>query len=311
MVFMGTPDLAAHVLVRLAESQANNFRIVGVVTRPDRPRDRGLRLEISEVAAAAMRLNLPILKPVKIRNADFLAQLGALTPDLLVIAAYGRILPDSILAAARLMPINLHASLLPRYRGAAPVESAILAGDKETGVTIMRVTSRMDSGPILLQRPIPIAPEDTQASLKMKLAELGASALLDAIGRLGRDNMIERAQDESQATYTSPIKKEDAIIDWRAGAVQIERMTRAYDPWPIARTTLGHEALLVYRASAGNQETDDAEPGTIVSLSSNPIVRCGRGRLILLEVQAPGRRRMSAADFMRGRRIAAGQRLGI
>src|ERR1700680_2033733 len=182
IVFMGTPALAAHILDRLADAAAPDsatpgFEIAGVVTRPDQPRGRGLRLEPSEVGAVAERRGLPVLKPAKIRTAEFLAELRALNPDLLVVAAYGRILPDPVLAAARIMPINVHASLLPRHRGASPVEGAILAGDSESGVTIMRVTSKMDAGPILLARAIPIAPGETQGTLKEKLADLGAAAL--------------------------------------------------------------------------------------------------------------------------------------
>src|SRR5512142_3252528 len=179
IVFMGTPALAAHILERLADacgtaagagSVNTGFEIAGVVTRPDQPRGRGLKLEPSEVAVVAAQRGLSVLKPAKIRAAEFLAELSALNPDLLVVAAYGRILPDPVLAAARIMPINVHASLLPRHRGASPVEDAILCGDAESGVTIMRITERMDAGPILLQRRIELAPGETQGSLKEKIA---------------------------------------------------------------------------------------------------------------------------------------------
>lgn len=196
IVFMGTPALAAHILERLADAsdrgvESAGIEIVGVVTRPDQPRGRGLRLEPSEAGAVAERRGLPVLKPSKIRTAEFLAELSALDPDLLVVAAYGRILPDPVLAAARIMPINVHASLLPRHRGASPVEGAILAGDKETGITIMRVTARMDAGPILLVRAIPIAPDETQGTLKNKLAELGAVALLEALEKISHGQLVE------------------------------------------------------------------------------------------------------------------------
>ncbi len=310
IVFMGTPPLAAHILNRLLDAQGALLRVVGVVTQPDQPRDRGLRSEPSAVAAAAQAHNLPILKPAKIRTPEFRAELAALEPDLIVVAAYGRILPDPVLAVARLMPINVHASLLPRHRGASPVEGALLAGDRETGVTIMRITSQMDAGPMLLARTLPIAPDDTQASLKAKLAELGAAALLDAIDAIARGEIVETAQDEALATYTRPIEKAHAIIAWDADAAQIERMVRAYDPWPIARTTLRGEPLLVHRAALAEDGGGAAEPGAIVDLKRAPVVQCGRGRLALLEVQAAGRKRMAAADFARGRRIAIGERLG-
>ena len=253
IVFMGTPALAAHILERLAAAARNSatpgFEIAGVVTRPDQPRGRGLRLEPSEVAAVAMRRGLPLLKPAKIRNAEFLAELRTLNPDLLVVAAYGRILPDPVLDAARIMPLNVHASLLPRHRGASPIEGAILAGDAESGVTVMRITSRMDAGPMLLAHAIPITPDETQGTLKEKLAELGAVALIEALEKLQRGQLVETPQDESLATYTSPVSKADAVIDWGADAVRIERMVRAYDPWPVARTRVGGDELLVWRAA--------------------------------------------------------------
>ncbi len=318
IVFMGTPALAAHILERLADAcgpglGSPGFEIAGVVTRPDQPRGRGLRLEPSAVGAVAQRRGLPLLKPARIRTAEFLAELSALNPDLLVVAAYGRILPDPVLEAARVMPLNVHASLLPRHRGASPVEGAILAGDGESGVTIMRITSRMDAGPILLARAIPIASNETQGTLKEKLAELGAAALLEALEKLQQGQLVETPQDESVATYTSPVSKGDAVIEWSADAIRIERMVRAYDPWPAARTRLGGDELVVWRAALDNSAAPGvpgAAPGTIVRLKPDVAVQCGRGRVVLAEVQAAGRKRMGAAEFLRGRRVVPGERLG-
>ncbi len=317
IVFMGTPALAAHILERIVAAAGAGFIVTGVVTRPDQPRKRGLKLEPSEVGAVAARAGLPTLKPRKIRTPEFLAELNSFAPDLLVIAAYGRILPNPVLAAPRLMPINVHASLLPHHRGAAPIEGAILAGDRESGVTIMRVIERMDAGPILLQRAIPLAADETQGTLKEKLAELGAQALLEAIAKFRDGTIAETPQDETLATYTAPIAKEHGLIDWSAGAVQIERMVRAYDPWPVARTTLAGESLLIWRArviagdaAVNHPELADATPGTVIAIKPEPVVKCATGSLALIEVQAPGRRRMAAADFMRGRRLSAGVRLG-
>ena len=210
------------------------------------------------------------------------------------------------------MPLNVHASLLPRHRGAAPIEGAILAGDAESGVTIMRVIEQMDAGPMLLQRSIPLAADETQGSLKDKLADLGAAALIEALRFIGRGSFHATPQDESRATYTVPVKKEDGLVNWASDATTIERMTRAYNPWPVARTSIAGEDLLIWRASviSGSPQSTDALPGTLLTLSPAPVVKCGGGMLALLEVQAPGRRRMSAADFMRGRRAAAGARLG-
>jgi methionyl-tRNA formyltransferase len=311
VIFMGTPALAAHILERLTAAAGPLFKVVAVVTRPDQPRNRGLKLEPSEVGAVAARHGLKTLKPTRIRTPEFLAELKALDPDVLAVAAYGRILPNQVLEAPRLMPINVHASLLPRHRGASPVEEAILAGDAETGVTIMRVTERMDSGAILLQRSIPIAKDDTQGTLKDKLADLGGDALLEALTLLQHGAIRDTPQDENAANYSSPITREHSVIDWEDDAARIERMTRAYDPWPVARTTLAGEDLLVWRASLSDAPpVPDMIAGAIVALKPAPIVKCGSGMLALVEVQAAGRRRMAAADFFRGRRVSVGTRLG-
>src|SRR5271170_5001961 len=291
---MGTPVLAAHILERLVTAAGANFRVVGVVTRPDQPRGRGLGTEPSEVGALAASCAIPTLKPVKIRTLEFLSELKAFEPDLLVVAAYGRILPNSILDLPRIAPINVHASLLPRHRGAAPIEGAILAGDAETGVTIMRIVERMDAGPMYFQRKIPIEANDTQGTLKEKLAELGASAMLEAIELAARGALVETPQDEALATYTAQVEKKDAVIDWTASAVRIERMTRAYDPWPVARTRLGADEVLIWRAAVEDesqwaQPQDESQwggpqdksqwggppcppsvPGTIVSVKPHP-----------------------------------------
>ena len=308
IVFLGTPALAARILERLV-TVGDRFRVVAVVTRPDEARGRGMAMTPSEVAAVAARHQVPTLKPTRIKTLEFLTQLKSYDPDLLVVAAYGRILPPAILDAPRLMPINVHASLLPRHRGASPVEGAILAGDTETGVTIMRVVQEMDAGPMILTRTIPIAPEDTQGTLKEKLAELGATALLEALDLIARGAVTETPQDDSAATYTGQIKKDDAVIDWRHDAESIERLTRAYDPWPVARTTLNGEPLMIWRARVDLMEAAET-PGSVVAMKPVPVVQCGRGQLALLELQAAGRKRMSASDFFNGRRIAVGARLG-
>lgn len=313
IVFMGTPQIAARILQILLTAPPALCRVVAVVTRPDRPRGRGLKLELSEVGSLAETNGIPVLKPTRIRATEFLGQLTSFAPDLLVVAAYGRILPNDVLGAARLMPINVHMSLLPKFRGASPVEGTILAGETETGVTIMRVTERMDAGPILLQWKVSLAGDETQGSLKAKLAELGGAALLETVNLLSRGALKETAQDDDLATYTSPIAKEHAVIDWQSNAARIERTVRAYDPWPVARTRLGQDELLIWRAHVlppRELESATAPTGTLLKLSPGPIVKCGEGLLELLELQAPGRRRMAATDFFRGRRIVEGARLG-
>jgi methionyl-tRNA formyltransferase len=306
---MGTPALAARVLESLIAGGQHDLAVVGVVTRPDQPRKRGLKLEPSEVATVAAQHGIRTLKPVKIRTAEFLDELRSFAPDVIVVAAYGRILPQGVLELA--LPLNVHASLLPRHRGAAPIEGSLLAGDTITGVTIMRVTAQMDAGPIVLQRSIPVADDETQGSLKKKLAVLGADAMLEAFRRLRTDALPEMPQDEKAATYTVPVKKEDSVIDWRSAAVLIERMVRAYNPWPVARTSTGGADLLLWRARVAPPVSGaTAQPGTLVATKPVPVVGCGDGFLELLEVQAPGRRRMPAADFLRGRQLAIGARFG-
>jgi methionyl-tRNA formyltransferase len=313
---MGTPALAAHILERLMMASGANFRVVAVVTRPDQPRGRGLGTEPSEVGALAARRGILTLKPSKIRTPEFLSELKTFEPDLLVVAAYGRILPNSILDVPRIAPLNVHASLLPRNRGAAPIEGAILAGDDQTGVTIMRIIEQMDAGPMYLQRKTPIELNDTQGTLKEKLAELGAVAMLEAIDLAARGKLAETPQDEALATYTAQVEKKDAVIDWTSSAVQIERMTRAYDPWPVARTRLGRDEVLIWRAAVedesqwGGPPRPPFAPGTIVSVKPHLVVQCGTGQLRLLEVQAAGRKRIPAAEFARGKRIEAGARFG-
>ncbi|HLX05433.1 MAG TPA: methionyl-tRNA formyltransferase, partial [Candidatus Binatus sp.] len=194
--------------------------------------------------------------------------------------------------------------------GAAPIEGSILAGDAETGVTIMRIVEQMDAGPMYFQRKIPIEPNDTQGTLKEKLAELGASATLEAIDLAAHDALVETPQDESLATYTSQVEKKNAVVDWTLSAAQIERMTRAYDPWPVARTRLGADEVLIWRVAVENEDGSSDSPGRIVSVKPEPVVQCGTGRLKLVEVQAPGRKRMSAADFLRGKRVEVGARFG-
>jgi methionyl-tRNA formyltransferase len=309
-VYLGTPELAAHILERLITSSGASFEVVGVVTRPDQPRGRGQKAQVSEVGAVAAAREIPLLKPSKIRTPEFLVQLKSFEPDVLVVAAYGRILPNEVLAAPRIMPINVHASLLPRYRGAAPIESAILAGDSHIGVTIMRVIEQMDAGAMLHVRSIPIADDETTGTLKRKLAELGAVALLEALEKLRRGELIETPQDEALATYTKMVSKADALINWNSTAAHIERTTRAYDPWPVARTIFAGSELLIYRARVVPADAIDTA-GAIASLTPNPIVSCGEGALELIEVQAPGRKRMSAAEWARGRRLAVGQKLGV
>ncbi len=307
---MGTPQFAAKPLKRLIIKGGSQWQVVGVVTGPDRPRGRGLEVTPTPVAEVGAASGVPVLKPTSMRDQEFVGQLRALAPDLLVVVAYGKILPKEVLEIPRIMPLNVHASLLPRHRGASPVEAAILAGDTQTGITLIRMTEQMDAGPVLMQVAIPILPGDTQGSLKERLSELAADTLEQALPAIAKGELAEAPQDETQATYCKPIKKQDAWIDWSKDCVYIERMTRAYDPWPVARSRLSGKELLIFRAEALPDQHQAAWPGTVVEVQPEPVVACGQGALKLLEVQLAGKRRVSGGDLVRGRHLQKGQRLG-
>ncbi len=287
--------------------------MVGVLTQPDRPKGRGQQLAASPVKQAALAANLPIAQPHTLKSEEGRAPLVAWNPDLLVVVAYGLILPPVALAIPRLGCVNIHASLLPRWRGAAPIQRAILAGDTETGITIMRMEAGLDTGPMILKHPIPIEPDDSSASLHDRLANLGASTLLQALDCLANETAAAEPQPQVGVTYAAKIEKSESRIDWTARAVEIERRVRAFNPWPIAETLYEGEQLRVLRAKA---EMDDSTrlagqpPGTILLASERAVlVQCGMGRLAIAEVQRPGKRPVSARDFSNTAPLV-GRRLG-
>jgi methionyl-tRNA formyltransferase len=275
--------------------------VVGVLTQPDRPKGRGQQLAASPVKQAALAANLPIAQPLTLKAEEGRAPLLEWKPDVLVVVAYGLILPPAALTIPRLGCVNIHASLLPRWRGAAPIQRAILAGDAETGVTIMQMEAGLDTGPMLLKRAIPIEPEDTGGSLHDRLASLGANAVLEALDRLADGTAVAAPQPEEGVTYAAKLEKAEGRIDWTARAVEIERKVRAFNPWPIAEARYEGEQLRVLRAKAEMDESTrlgGQPPGTILSVSERCIlVQCGMGRLAIFEVQRPGKRPVSARDF--------------
>ena len=286
--------------------------VVGVLTQPDRPKGRGQQLAASPVKAAAVAAGLSVAQPLTLKTEEGRQPLFAWNPDVLVVVAYGLILPAAALTIPRLGCVNIHASLLPRWRGAAPIQRAILAGDQETGITIMQMDAGLDTGPMLLRRSIRIEATDSGGSLHDRLAAEGSNALLEALDRLSNGTMVAVAQPESGVTYAAKLNKAEARIDWTTRAAEIERQVRAFNPWPIAEALYEGEQLRVLKARA---ETDDSTlggqpPGTILSTSERGVlVQCGTGRLAIAEVQRPGKRPVSARDFANQAPLV-GRRLG-
>lgn len=301
---MGTPAFAVPSLRALAATT----ELVGVVSQPDRPRGRGLASEASPVSLAAGELGVPLLRPPSVRTPETLDALAAWRPDLLVVAAYGKILPPTLLALPTLAPVNVHASLLPRHRGAAPIAAAIRAGDAQTGITLMLMSEEMDAGDVLLQRALAIESADTTERLTARLAELGARVLAEALGILRASGLRAEPQDASRVTYAPRLTKEDGRIDWSADAVALERMVRAFTPWPSAFTTLGGRTVKILAASVADTTATDRPPGTIRLRGDRLEVATGRGTLAVITLQAEGKKALGAATFAAGARLTADAR---
>jgi methionyl-tRNA formyltransferase len=303
VAFAGTPPFAATALAAL---HGAGHDIALVLTRPDRPSGRGLKLTPSAVSAWAAEHGLTLEKPVSLRVPEAQQALRNSGAQVLVVAAYGLLLPAAVLGIPAQGCVNIHASLLPRWRGAAPVQRAILAGDVETGITIMRMDEGLDTGPVLLRKALPIRVTDTAGTLTEKLARLGAQAITEALDRL--PELQPEAQDGTQATYAAKLGKADVRIDWGRTAEEIDRQVRAFDPSPGAETTLEGQPLKVWKALAVE---GFGPPGQVLQIRNNrPVVACGKGALELLELQKPGGRRLAAADFARGSALSAGRVLG-
>ncbi len=300
IVFAGTPEFAVAPLRALIASQ---HRIVGVYTQPDRPAGRGRQLTMSAVKQCALEHQLPIFQPSTLRDAAQLEALAALQPDVMVVVAYGLILPTSVLSVPRHGCFNIHASLLPRWRGAAPIHRAILAGDTHTGITIMQMDAGLDTGPMLLKRQIEIGARDTTASLHDRLASLGAEAIVTALEQLSAGTLEAHPQPSEGATYASKISKEEARIDWHQSAAQIDRQIRAFIPWPIAETRWQGEQLRIWEAEPSSTSAE-AVPGSVVAAGAEGItVATGAGTLRLLKVQQAGRKPIRAAEFARANEL--------
>jgi methionyl-tRNA formyltransferase len=306
LIFMGTPPFAVPSLEALAE----RYEVVAVVTQPDRPAKRGRKPTPSAVKKAALALGLRVLQPELLRKEEAVAELRDLEPRVMVVAAFGQILRSQVLSIPPSGVINVHPSLLPKYRGASPIAGALLAGEEETGVTIMLMDEGMDTGPMLTQRTMEIRPDDTTGSLEETLARLGADLLIDTLPGWLEGVIEARPQDDAQATYTKPISKKDALIDWALPAEEIWRRVRAYNPRPGARTFWEGDLLKILRARPYLEWKGKEESSRVLELPAGVGVVAGQGVLLLDEVQLAGKRAMDVEDFLRGQREFVGSRLG-
>jgi len=309
IAFFGTPAFAVPTLDALLAAAPH--QVVGVVTQPDRPRGRGQKTSDAPVKARAVEAGLPILQPDRMKDPAFLDALSAWHADLGVVAAYGRILTNVILAIPRLGMINVHGSLLPRYRGAAPVHRAIIDGEAVTGITIMRVVKALDAGPMLAKEHRPIGPDETSEEVERDLATIGARLLVAVVDQVARGQAQETPQDENLATYAHRLTKDDGVIDWRWPAPRIHNLIRGLFPWPHAYSFLGGRRFILLRSQSsapGEAETDEI-PGTILEADGDRLtIGTGAGRLHVTEIQAEGKRPMSMREFLAGHRLTAGER---
>ena len=306
VVFFGTPEFAVPTLRRLLDSR---HPVVGVVTQPDRPRGRGQKVSSSPAKALALEHRVPVIQPDRLRTPEVVEALRAWNPDVGVVAAYGKIIPEAILNLPRLGMINVHASLLPKYRGAAPVHRAIIDGERETGVTIMRVEKLLDAGPMLAVVTRPIGPDETSDVVERDLAELGAPLLVSVLDRIGAGDVTQELQDFMLCTYAPKLTKEEGLIDWTLPSLYIHNRVRGLYPWPHAYTYLDGRRLIVLKTRRVDDRTD-APPGTIVDRSNGLQVATGHGeRLALERIQPEGKRPMTAREFLSGHSVTLGARL--
>lgn len=305
VVFFGTPQFAVPTLDHLL---ASRHRVVGVVTQPDRPRGRGQQVVDAPVKARAVAAGLPVLQPTSLKDGAAVDALAALGADIGVVAAYGKILTEAVLATPRLGMINVHASLLPRHRGAAPIHRAIMAGDAVTGVTIMRVVKALDAGAMLATVERPIGADDTTDVVERDLAELGAALLVRTLDRLAVGPVPEQPQDDSASTYASRLTKDDGVIDWHRPAADIHNQIRGLHPWPHAFSWVNGTRVILWRSTRAPDHAD-AAPGTVLNADAHGVVvATGRGALTLTELQLEGKRAMAARDFLAGHRVSRGDR---
>lgn len=309
LVFLGSPPFGLPVLARVLEGR---HEVLAVVTRPDKPSGRGRRIEVSPLAALARKSGVPVLQPASTKDPAFVDAVRQLRPDVLLVASYGEILRHEVLDLAPSGSLNVHASLLPRHRGASPIQAAILAGDLETGVSVQRMVLALDEGDVLLEKRTPIGERENAGELLERLARLGGEAALASLDLLESGRAVFTPQDPARATHARRIRKEEGRIDWRRGAAEIARHVRAMTPWPGARAMAPDDKELVLcdvRVADGRDRPGSFEPGAVLESRRELLVACGEGVLEVLELKPAGGARMEAAAWLRGARLAAGSRL--
>lgn len=303
IVFMGTPDFAVPSLEALLKSE---HQVVGVVTQPDRPKGRGQEVFFSPVKIVCQREGIPVLQPLKMKDPVFLDELRQWRPDVIAVTAYGRILPPAILTLPPRGCINVHGSLLPKYRGAGPIQWAIIRGEQVTGITTMFMAEGMDTGDMLLQETVEIRPDDTAGTLAPRLAEVGGRLLVETLRRLEAGTLTPQPQDDAQATMAPLLKKEDGVVNWTLSAMEIANRVRGLSPWPGAYTRVNGERWVLWRVAVG-LETSGAVPGTVTKVSKDRVeVATGDGTIQLIEIQPSNSRRMTMAQYLAGHRLAEG-----
>ena len=308
VLFWGTPEFAASPLRALI---GEGFEVVGVVTQPDKPQGRSRKVTAPPVKEIAVEENIPCFQPANPKDAEFISMIELMKPDISIVVAYGHILPKRVIDIPRLGTLNIHASLLPLLRGAAPIQAAIRQGFTQTGVTIMRMVSALDAGPIILTSSIPVLDDETYGELQLRLSELGALALVEALTMISLDEAEETPQDDSLATYARKVSRDDARVDWSLGVDEVSRIVRAYDPKPAAFTTLnGLDVKLFGARKVDSVEDAPAQPGRVVDVRQGIIVGCGDGLLCIRDVQPSGKSRMRSTDWARGRGVTMGDTLG-
>lgn len=304
IIFAGTPVFAAKALEAV---QKSGFDILLVLTQPDRPAGRGMKLQASPVKILAQQYNIPLLQPETLKSPDIQTQLETLKPDVMIVAAYGLILPEAVLRIPRHGCINIHASLLPRWRGAAPIQRALLEGDAETGISIMQMDQGLDTGAVLLKRAFLIEPHDTAATLHDKLADLGGKCIVETLTLLDQDKLTPTLQDNARACYAAKIRKSEAEIDWTRDSTHIDRMIRTFNPYPGAFTSLHGSMIKLWQANIINR-SDTRQAGEIIAADHNGIiVACGRDALSINILQKAGGKKLTAAQFLAGHPLQPGE----